>query len=214
MFREEYKGRINDVMSNTTFLDNVFPNPVRRFDLPIEEYVDLANFWRETLEENRGKVFIPQKIYFQTCRGYTVLQRRISHIIGLPNGIREYQSALFSLIKEAKSHLFSLSAEEHNEYSAYLETIKELNEIYGIKKGHKNDNFADERLVAAAVYTSEFKKKESTIITNDRDISKFVAMYNLSRGLRRRVSVYIPKRIENHLVTNPIERGESLEGLV
>jgi len=206
--------------SDTIFLDNIFPNPVRRLNTLMSQkngsdvvrgYGTTINFWREQLNDNPEKILIPWDVYLQACKGYTKLEREASNI-GKYNrtsrefisSIRKFQHSFFSLLKDSRFNRFSLSAKENEAYGGYFELVKELTKTYQAKKeDHKDDNFTDEKLVASAIYTADVEDKSCAVLTSDRDISKMVAVYNLAcnQGLvqneRSSVTVSYPMGLDN-----------------
>jgi hypothetical protein len=229
-FVGEYQRRASDIInsSDTIFLDNIFPNPVRRLNTLMSQkngsdvvrgYGTTINFWREQLNDNPENILIHWDVYLQACKGYTKLEREASCLRtkgnfngDFSNSVKNFQNSFFSLLKDSRFNRFSLSAKENEVYGGYFELVKELTKTYQAKKeDHKDDNFTDEKLVASAIYTSDVEDKSCTVLTSDRDISKIVAVYNLAcnQGLvqneRSSVTVSYPMRLDKSPITNTID---------
>ena len=217
-FIHKYQTRMEDIMQEHDYLilDNIFPVPLYRKEkgwtlddvTTISRSTTLAAWWERVLQEESGKIVLPQEIYKQALQGYGIVtqsRRNFPSFYQEDNKVEEQRSPVekylgtkYSLLVEAKKHSLRLTSKEHEVYTSVAAKIRDMTLEYHLKKeNHHDDKGVDESLAAAASYFSTQRSARCAIITNDRDIDRIVDRC-LSELDKKLVTVYHPPRMENY----------------
>src|SRR3989338_3864891 len=209
-FPHLYQTSLNTIMQEHDYiiLDNIFPIPLYRNgkehfladSLTISRSTTLAQWWEKTLQNEAGKIVMPWEIYKQALQGYGIATKRNSHFLSSPQEyedvekksevVEKYLGIKYSLLAEARKHIFNPASGEHDIYASVAAEFKDLALEYHLKKeNHHDDNGADESLAAAASYFSTQRSARCAIITNDGDIDRIVNRC-LSESENKLVTVY------------------------
>jgi regulatory protein YycI of two-component signal transduction system YycFG len=186
IYNRYYDG-IESLLStdDVIFFDNVFPFLIDQFvqqrfidKSEIGDYSLTANYLAQKFEDNNGSLIIPFKIYKQAIKGREVEKntiRRSSKTKALGNVIKSYEFQNDLLMESLANNVYAHDPNMHTEFNAYLSFVKDTTKKFGLKKfDHKDDNYADETLVATAFYHAEKNDESVAILTNDNDICRIV----------------------------------------
>ncbi len=182
---------------SSIILDNIFPNPIRYLmghqdycPGKIKEMQYQAESLEEILKREKKRIVIPFIAYQQFLHGYGTLSR-IVHRNGLEEETKSaasaYSQKLYSLLWEARSHIFTAPAVESYRVHRYVNGVIALTERRPLKKPvHKDDKNADEILVATAHYLADRDNTICAIVTKDKDIGRISEGYaevKIGRGV-------------------------------
>lgn len=149
-----------------------------------------------------GKIVMPWEIYKQALQGYAIVTKSDRNFSSSQqeqsDAVEKYLGTEYSLLSEARKHIFRAATGEHDLYASVASLFKDMALEYRLKKeNHHDDKGADESIVAAASYLITQKSAHCAIITNDGDIDRIVdrCIPELEKKL---IAVYHPPRMENH----------------
>jgi|SRR3989338_4748623 len=203
----EYVKAVRNAVSESDIilLDNSFPcilecNELRFGTLndgSIQEYISTLEQIIEITSESEI-IFLIREIYQQVINSYNITRRvlnwernRIDTTI-----LNAYLTIYSSLIFTYNNHIYK--PDDLRTYETITKNLWDIDDTFNLRKvNHKDDGFADGKLVAAAVYEAT-KGRKTSIITTDGDIGRL--LIPTKKLDREKIVVY--KRLDSGIYIN------------